>query len=856
MIWVNGVRAEQYTLTVLKAGSGTGTVTSSPAGINCGSDCSEPYNQGAKITLKVKADPGSTFKGWSGGCTGTSSSCKLTMTSDQTVTATFALPDLRGEWSDLSIKESSAGYEASAKLTVYADDAKANNVKANVYLSDDEAYDSSDILLGPVTIGTINAGASKSKTYKYKGSNNPSGKCLIAVIDPDNTVKESNEDNNVVVSTVIVIPISDAKRMEVLDSVTEKIESLPGENLEAEIQEVVSLLQSFPEVEEAGVSEDSSIWARFTDQRLLIILNNREPSEETEPTFFPQSIQSVETGAGVPGLPDSSKFRLLNSLGTCFKNPNSEIAQWLTANGYTAQSNDATVEGLKKVSGDGVLFFDAHGGMGNLRGGGPDAKRYAIWTATEVNDANEKALKADLDDGSLCYVMASHDRSGGKCTKPKHYGITYKFVKKYMSFEDNSFVFIDACSSFTSTALKEAFFEKGASVYAGWTTTVMNPNATFAAKFVFDRLLGANKADPLEDPKQRPFDYVSIWQDMVARGYDDSGKGGKLMFELYSSYMDGDFFGSLAPSIAYMFVNEAAGELVINGFFGREEGKVTVGGNSVNVKRWEYNWITCDLPPELAGDVYVEVNGHKSNVVPLTVWKGQFRYTENNSIDCCLDSHQGQTQRIPYSISVICDLSFRDDIHLYRAKPHETPHTPFQQSYDLPFARAARGSKCIYEFKILADMSLTPHCHEICDTCLPNRGAYDYDGVMDYCSYQGQTANTDVKFCFEIGSAETNHTFLTNRAHFFLRTGWLIEDDCVTCHEYGRWATPCSTTYHDIPMGFHQSFDVPNPTVGNNFVIPAFSKQEQTPSWVKTYEWDEMIPSHVPDPHNTPAKFK
>ena len=36
------------TLTVLKSGTGSGTVTSSPAGINCGSDCSEAYNPGTR----------------------------------------------------------------------------------------------------------------------------------------------------------------------------------------------------------------------------------------------------------------------------------------------------------------------------------------------------------------------------------------------------------------------------------------------------------------------------------------------------------------------------------------------------------------------------------------------------------------------------------------------------------------------------------------------------------------------------------------------------------------------------------------------------------------------------------------
>ncbi len=220
ILFATAGRAQEYTLTVSKAGSGSGTITSSPAGINCGSDCSEPYNQGTKVTLKVKADPGSTFKGWSGGCTGTSSSCKLTMNSDQTVTATFGLPDLRGEWSSFSVKSSPAGYEVSGNLTVYADNAKANNVKANVYLSNDATYDSNDILLGSVTIGTINAGASKSKAFKYKGSNNPSGKCLIAVIDPDNTVKESNENNNTVAKCPPVANAGSDQTVSVTQAVT------------------------------------------------------------------------------------------------------------------------------------------------------------------------------------------------------------------------------------------------------------------------------------------------------------------------------------------------------------------------------------------------------------------------------------------------------------------------------------------------------------------------------------------------------------------------------------------------------------------------------------------------------------
>jgi hypothetical protein len=75
-------------LTVTKAGAGSGTVASLPAGISCGSDCSHSYNEGTDVTLTASPDAGSTFAGWSGACSGTSD-CNLDMDSDKSVTATF-----------------------------------------------------------------------------------------------------------------------------------------------------------------------------------------------------------------------------------------------------------------------------------------------------------------------------------------------------------------------------------------------------------------------------------------------------------------------------------------------------------------------------------------------------------------------------------------------------------------------------------------------------------------------------------------------------------------------------------------------------------------------------------------------
>jgi len=78
-----------FSLTVTKAGSGDGTVTSSPIGINCGSDCTEAYGSGTSVTLTANPGGGSTFKAWSGACSGTAT-CTVTMSANRSVTATYS----------------------------------------------------------------------------------------------------------------------------------------------------------------------------------------------------------------------------------------------------------------------------------------------------------------------------------------------------------------------------------------------------------------------------------------------------------------------------------------------------------------------------------------------------------------------------------------------------------------------------------------------------------------------------------------------------------------------------------------------------------------------------------------------
>ena len=52
-----------FRLQVTKQGTGNGTVTSSPSGISCGTDCSEDYVEGTAVNLTAAANTYSNFTG-------------------------------------------------------------------------------------------------------------------------------------------------------------------------------------------------------------------------------------------------------------------------------------------------------------------------------------------------------------------------------------------------------------------------------------------------------------------------------------------------------------------------------------------------------------------------------------------------------------------------------------------------------------------------------------------------------------------------------------------------------------------------------------------------------------------------
>ncbi|MBX3748069.1 MAG: hypothetical protein KF833_22405 [Verrucomicrobiae bacterium] len=79
---------QSHLVTLLRAGTGSGTVRSTPAGLDCGATCEQVFAAGTTLTLRAEPDAGSSFEGWSGDCSGTGD-CDIALDQPRTVTATF-----------------------------------------------------------------------------------------------------------------------------------------------------------------------------------------------------------------------------------------------------------------------------------------------------------------------------------------------------------------------------------------------------------------------------------------------------------------------------------------------------------------------------------------------------------------------------------------------------------------------------------------------------------------------------------------------------------------------------------------------------------------------------------------------
>jgi serine protease len=199
------------TLTVTKSGNGSGTVTGNPAGINCGSDCSESYQSGTPIELTAAADPGSTFNGWSGGvCFGTNSVCEFIITADTTVNADFTDTENPADLIIQSITAVPASPAINQPVdfsVVIKNQGSADAIDFWVDLFIDTPFPPYCSGASPVAqhIPSLAAGATQTLTLNYAGFSSEGVYPVNGIVDTNCNVNESNENNNTKSINVTVV---------------------------------------------------------------------------------------------------------------------------------------------------------------------------------------------------------------------------------------------------------------------------------------------------------------------------------------------------------------------------------------------------------------------------------------------------------------------------------------------------------------------------------------------------------------------------------------------------------------------------------------------------------------------------
>ncbi len=148
------------TVRAAKMGNGVGAVTSSPAGIDCGADCSEAFGYDTPVTLTATAASGSVFNGWRGGyCTGTAT-CSVQADDAKLITAEFT--------------------SLSAPLDLISVRSRATHGAVAL----DRTIDSSQLVTGTPTVESRVGGAGHQIVFEFNGNVSVAG--TASMVDANN----------------------------------------------------------------------------------------------------------------------------------------------------------------------------------------------------------------------------------------------------------------------------------------------------------------------------------------------------------------------------------------------------------------------------------------------------------------------------------------------------------------------------------------------------------------------------------------------------------------------------------------------------------------------------------------------
>lgn len=438
--------------------------------------------------------------------------------------------------------------------------------------------------------------------------------------------------------------IQPAALLAALDEIDKVIETLPQTSVAEHAEALVAYLKSRPDVEDARLSLEGTLWARFTGGQPVVFAYEPElAAPSTTQGVDSATRQLLARRASLTNASASDPAYVINVLAEDSRTPTTSpvmIARWLAANGYSVAGGtvlEGTIADFASVKDAAVVYIATHGVLYHeglyLKTADPVRVTDTHFVATPRGASN--VPPPDSDEFAL-FLLLTMKPLGKPHVKETVWAVNANFVKKHWVLRPNSLVFADACVTFSSDAVAVSFiqavFDAGAGSYLGWSAPVDNRFADKASAYFFDRVLGANEFQPEPAPPLRPFDFASVYKWMEEKDLIIDQLRGPSPLNAVLRLESRSKTDILRPYIYGVAPDEDVDEggdlLVVVGEFGDEPGTVTIDDGSgpvaLVVRSWTTELIVAALPrmgTAWVGDVVVTVREHTSNPRRLSSWR-------------------------------------------------------------------------------------------------------------------------------------------------------------------------------------------------------------------------------------------
>jgi hypothetical protein len=504
--------------------------------------------------------------------------------------------------------------------------------------------------------------------------------------------------------------------------------NLPHTSPEDDANAMLAAAQALPDVQTAELTNATTVAVLFNDGTSEIIdllpLNDATNSVSAASYFSsPEVVAPLGTKFAQPRpaeavLPTGRTAFLSDAVVNDYhviglhNPPTNDLEAWLKYAGYTVIKSAGSPENLMKVTGISAMAMNQHGGFGILSTHYASAttgtRTFAIATDLTPIATTISQYLPQIQQDQMGYYLASGysvDPATGAVTwdLSAFLFITPQFVRNYMTFADNSVLWMNVCSLMKDDAaaqdMVKAFFDKGAGVIFGWTDTASATLAVDSGWFFFDRVLGVNaygayKPTP-PSPPNRPFNIESVLQEMHSRQHQAAYNPPYFQtfnlsdIPLDTSYFPEEEFDSvtktltpggltkaslmrqypsssvptiaLVPSISGMTLQNNKNQLILTGDFGGTYTNryVSVGQQQLDAT-WSNGSITISsLPLSATGPVQVTIDGASSNQVLINEW---------NNVPLTMTTYNGNDSR-----TVSCSVNLRTSFDTLRQEPDQAP---------------------------------------------------------------------------------------------------------------------------------------------------------------------------------------